>query len=146
MPFSTVNICDLVIAVWLILAVISGAVQGLILKLGQVAAMIAAYVIATILVAGTGGYFGIAFLVCYLVLSIIFRCAVQILNLVDRIPVIGALNHIAGAVCGFLVAFLLIYLLVSLVLGLVPQEALDQVGLTETAVKHSLLLGAFAPD
>lgn len=146
MQLSVVNICDIVIAAWLILAVIDGVIQGLILKLGQIAAMVAAYLFANILAAEAGGYFGIAFLVCYLILSIAFRCAVQILNLVDRIPVIGVINHLAGAVCSFLAAFILIYLLVSLILGMVPQTALDQIGLTKTAVEHSVLLGAFAPD
>ena len=80
------------------------------------------------------------------ILSIVLRWIVQLFNLVDRIPVIGFVNHLAGAVCGFLVAFLLIYLLVSLILGWVPQAALDQIGLTRTAVEHSVLLGAFAPD
>lgn len=146
MQLSLINVCDIVIAAWLLIAVIDGAVKGLILKLGQVAAMIAAYVLASILAVGIRDYFGLTFLVCYMVLSIVLRWVVQLFNLVDRIPVIGFVNHFAGAVCGFLVAFLLIYLLVSLVLGWVPQAALDQIGLTRTAVEHSVLLGAFAPD
>lgn len=146
MQLSLVNICDIVIAAWLVIAVIDGAVKGLILKLGQVAAMIAAYVLASILAAGLTNYFGLTFLVCYMVLSIVFRWIVKLLNLVDSIAVIGFVNHFAGAVCGFLVAFLLIYLLVSLILGGIPQVALDQIGLTKTAVEHSVLLGAFAPD
>lgn len=146
MQLSMINICDIVIAVWLLIAVVDGAVKGLILKLGQVVAMIAAYVLACILAAGMNSYFGMTFLVCYAILSIVLRCIVQLLNLVDRIPLIGFINHFAGAVCGFLIAFVLIYLLVSLILGWVPQTALDQIGLTETAVEHSVLLGAFAPD
>ena len=146
MQLSLVQICDIVIAACLLIAVFDGAVKGLILKLGQAVAMIAAYLLASILAAGLSAYFGLTFLVCYIVLSIVLRWVLQLLNLVDRIPVIGFVNHFAGAVCGFLIAFLLIYLLVSLIFGWVPQSALDRIGLTRTAVEHSVLLGAFAPD
>lgn len=141
MQLSAVNVCDIVIAVWLLLAVVNGVIQGLILKLGQIAAVIAAYVLANILAVWMSGYVGITFLVSYLVLSVLFRLVVSVLNLVDRIPVIGLLNHLAGAVCGFLAAFLLVHL----VFAAVPQTALDQIGLTETAVNHSVLLHAFVP-
>lgn len=145
MQLSAVNVCDIVIAAWLLLAVVNGVIQGLILKLGQIAAVVAAYVLANILAVWMSGYVGITFLVSYLVLSMLFRLVVSVLNLVDRIPVIGFLNHLAGAVCGFLAAFLLIFLLVHLVFTAVPQTALDQIGLTEAAVKHSVLLHAFVP-
>ncbi len=145
MQLSAVNVCDIVIAVWLLLAVVNGVIQGLILKLGQIAAVVAAYVLANIIAVWMSGFVGITFLVSYLVLYALFRLVVSVLNLVDRIPVIGFLNHLAGAVCGFLAAFLLIYLLVHLVFAAVPQTALDQIGLTETAVNHSVLLHAFVP-
>lgn len=146
MQLSVVNVCDIVIAVWLLLAVLDGVIQGLILKLGQIAAVVAAYVLANILAVWFSGYAGITFLLSYLVLSVVFRLLVTILNLVDRVPVIGLLNHLAGAVCGFLAAFILIYLLAHLVFGAVPQTALDQIGLTREAVEHSVLLGAFVPE
>lgn len=147
MQLSTVTVCDIIIAVWLLIAVIDGVVKGLILKLGQIAAVIAAYVLAYVLAVGISpGCFGIAFLVSYVFLSIVLRWVVQIFNLVDRIPVIGFINHLSGAVCSFLAAFILIYLLVSLILGWVPQTILDQIGLTRAAVGQSVLLGAFAPD
>lgn len=145
MQLSVVNICDIVIAVWLIVAVLNGALTGLILKLGQIAAMVAAYILAQVLVIYIGSYFGLTFLVSYIILSIVFRWGLKILNLVDRIPVIGFINHFGGAVCGFLVSFILIYLLVNLVFGVVPQNALDGIGLTKDAVGHSVLLGAFTP-
>lgn len=145
MQLSAVNVCDIVIAVWLLLAVVNGVIQGLILKLGQVAAVVAAYVLANILAVWMSGYVGITFLVSYLVLSVLFRLVVSVLNLVDRIPVIGLLNHLAGAVCGFLASFILIFLLVHLVFAALPQTALDQIGLTEIAVNHSVLLHAFVP-
>lgn len=145
MQLSAVNVCDIVIAVWLLLAVVNGVIQGLILKLGQIAAVVAAYVLANIIAVWMSGFVGITFLVSYLVLYALFRLVVSVLNLVDRIPVIGFLNHLAGAVCGFLAAFLLIYLLVHLVFAAVPQTALDQIGLTETAVNHAVLLHAFVP-
>ncbi len=143
MQLSVVNICDIVIAVWLIIAVLNGAFTGLILKLGQIAAMIAAYILAQVLVVWIGSYFGLTFLISFIVLSVVFRWGLKLLNLVDRIPVIGFINHFGGAVCGFLISFILIYLLVNLVFGVIPQDILDGFGLTREAVRHSILLSAF---
>lgn len=143
MHLSVVNICDLVIAFWLIFAVLHGAFVGLVLKVGQIVAMIAAYIMAQVVSVSIGSYFGLTFLVSYIVLSVVFRQVVKVLNLVDKIPVLGFINHFGGAVCSFMVSFILIYLIVTFVFMGIPQNILDGWGLTQEAVQHSVLLGAF---
>lgn len=143
MGLSIITVCDIMIAVLLIASVIHGLYVGLVLKLGQIAAVISAFVVAKIFAESAGSHYDLAFLVAFIVLSVVFRRVVTVLKLVDKLPVIGPLDRIGGGICGFLIAFVLVYLLVNLVFGMVSQQVLDSWGLTEEAVRHSTLLSSF---
>lgn len=89
----------------------------------------------------------------YLLFSLIFTAAlivfyqlVRVLKLVDRIPVVGTLNKLGGALLGFLVEFLFFLILGMVLFGLIPADAWNRIGLTREAIEGSYLLRAFVPQ
>ena len=91
---------DILTAIILLVAVLSGLATGLVVKLGQIVAVIGSYVIAAVLASYVGLGREIVFVVAFIVLSIICRYLVQVLRLVDKLPVVGTLDKFGGAVVG----------------------------------------------
>lgn len=87
---------------------------------------------------------GIVYTVSFLIAILVLRHLIKILNLVDRIPVIGTLNRLGGAIVGFVVAFVLLYALCGLVLRMFPQTTVDEWGLTEEVIAHTYIFRVFA--
>ena len=71
---------DILTAIILLVAVLSGLATGLVVKLGQIVAVIGSYVIAAVLASYVGLGREIVFVVAFIVLSIICRYLVQVLR------------------------------------------------------------------
>ena len=148
-----VNIIDIVIAIWLIGAIVLGYFTGLVMKIAQFASVILAYAGAyltakivseniNIELASHAAY-SISFIIAFIIINAVLRHLIKILKIVDHIPVIGVLNHIGGAVVGFLVDFVIILIICSIVFKWVPQGILDSIGFTKSAINNSMLLSVF---
>lgn len=133
---------DILVIIILGVAIISGLTAGLVLKVGQVAAVIAAYVLANLFASQAGMAKEIVFIIAFAVLSMVFRYVVLILKLVDKIPVIGTLDKIGGAILSFVVAFIVVYFAVNLLFHGVPQSILDSWGWTTEAVRKTMFISA----
>ena len=83
-----------------------------------------------------------AFLIVYILSCFLVRS----LKILDHLPVFDKLNHICGAVAGFLIDFIVICIICSIIFKTVPQVILDNIGLTKNAVESSLFLSVFAED
>lgn len=88
----------------------------------------------------------VIFLIAFCILALVLRHLLAVLKLVDKIPVIGFVNRVGGAVCGVLVEFLIFYLIIGLIFGLMPPSLLEEWGLTAEAVKQTVLLRVFVPS
>lgn len=133
---------DILVIIILAVAIISGLTAGLVLKVGQVAAVLAAYVLANLFASQAGVAKEVVFIIAFAVLSIVFRYVVLILKLVDKIPVIGTLDKIGGAILSFVVAFIVVYFAVNLLFHGVPQSILDSWGWTKEAVRKTMFISA----
>lgn len=157
-----ITVTDISIAVILIIAVISGYINGLIVKIAQFASLVASFIIASatakILLPGLkgkifsqpyGGFikekivYNIIFTIVFLVAFIILRHVAGMLKFTRHIPVIGFLDRIGGAVAGFLTDFIVIYIIAGIFFSVIPQEILESWGFTQEAIRNSLLLQAF---
>lgn len=135
------NIIDIVLAVVFLLIVIRGWHIGLVMCAAQLAVFIASGIIASVLVRMTGiiPLYGVFFLISAAVLG----KAVQVLKIVDWIPVVGFLNRAGGAFIGFITAFLIFHILFGFLFRVVPQEFWEQCGLTQEVIAKTHLLKAF---
>ncbi|HBA97092.1 MAG TPA: hypothetical protein DCZ23_03190 [Lachnospiraceae bacterium] len=142
---EVVTIIDISIAIILAGAVIFGYMTGLIMQIAHLASLAAAYMAAATVAKLFPLQIGsqVIFSVVFFVVSVILRLVVRILKVTDYIPVLGFISHIGGAVTGFLVNFIIIYIICSIFFGIIPQEILDSWGLTENAIKDSILLQVF---
>ncbi len=87
--------------------------------------------------------YSILFFVLFVILEIILMRCVNLLKLVDHIPVVGKVNKIGGAIVGFIWIFLIL-LLVSFVVGeVIPHSILKSWGITKKALDQSVFLGSF---
>ena len=134
---------DILTAIILLVAVLSGLATGLVVKLVQIVAVIGSYVIAAVLPSYVGLGREIVFVVAFIVLSIICRYLVQVLRLVDKLPVVGTLDKFGGAVVGFVVAFIVLYFVINLFFDIVPQSTLDGMGWTKEAVQKTMFIKGF---
>lgn len=106
-------------------------------------AVIGSYVIAAVLASYVGLGREIVFVVAFIVLSLICRYLVQVLRLVDKLPVVGTLDKFGGAVVGFVVAFIVLYFVINLFFDIVPQSTLDGMGWTKEAVQKTMFIKGF---
>lgn len=141
MFFRDGNIIDLVLAVIFLLIVIRGWHIGLVMCAAQLAVFIASGVIASVLVKTTGiiPLYGVFFLIAAAALG----KAVQVLKIVDWIPVVGFLNRAGGAFIGFITAFFVFHILLGFLFQAVPQEFWERWGLTQEVIDRTYLLKAF---
>lgn len=136
---------DISIAIILIGSVIFGYMTGLVMKIAHFIALIASYIIAEVATKFVPLQMArpIVFPVVFLIALVILRQLVNVLKIVDHIPVAGTLNRIGGAVAGLVLNVIIIYILLSIFFVIVPQEFLDSLGLTKNAIENSILLQAF---
>lgn len=87
--------------------------------------------------------YDLIFLVVLIVALLVFNFAVQLLKIVDRIPVVGTLNKFGGALLGLVTEFIVIYILFAVVFTLVPQSTFDKIGLTKEIIRETKLLQFF---
>lgn len=87
----------------------------------------------------------VVFLVVFTLLQILFRCAINLLKVVDRIPMIGMLNRLGGAIAGFFLVFLILFLIGNLFFRLIPEELLRNWGFTQKAIRDTIFLQSFVP-
>lgn len=137
---SLLSAMDILVAVLLLLAIYNGIKSGLILKIGQIVAVMASYLLAYVIASKVGVGEELVFVVAFIVLSIAFHYLVLVLKLIDKIPVVETLDRFGGAVVSFVVAFIVLYFVVNLIFHGIPQEALDKWGWTEEAQQKTIFI------
>ncbi len=149
-----VTVIDAAIVIILAGAAILGFFKGFAAMAAQLAALLASYAISAVCArffssrlfgGGAAESMAYAVLFAFIFAAVFFllRYFANIFKLVDRIPFIGKLDRVGGAVAGFLVDFAAIYIITGLIFGVMPQEALDSFGLSKGAVDDSLILSVF---
>ncbi|MCH5266740.1 MAG: CvpA family protein [Lachnospiraceae bacterium] len=134
---------DFSIAIILMLAVLNGLTTGVIMKLGQIVAVIVSYAVAAFLASQAGFAHAVVFVPAFIVMSIVCHYLVGALGLVDRIPIVGALDKYGGAIVNFIVAFIVIYYVANLFLnGIIPQETLDSWGWTRETLNKTIFISS----
>ncbi len=86
------------------------------------------------------------FALAFAVLELALTFLISLLKLVDRIPVIGLLDRLGGAIFGFLWVFLFCLVLGNVFFSYVPAKLRHQWGFTEKAVRDTILLNVFMED
>lgn len=137
---------DILVAVILLLAVYNGIKSGLVLKIGQVAAVMASYLVASLIAAQVGLGRELVFVAAFIVLSIVFHYLVLVLKLIDKIPVVETVDRFGGAVVSFVVAFTVLYFLVNLIFHGIPQGTLDSWGWTKEAQHKTMFISGLLSD
>lgn len=94
---------------------------------------------------GEGIAYTVLFFVAFLLLEAVLLHVVNLLKLVDHIPVVGKLNKLGGAVAGFFWMFLICLLLGNVFFSYVPKEVQKEMGFTKKAIKETILLNVFVP-
>lgn len=135
------NIIDIVLAVLFLLIVIRGWHVGLVMCIAHIAVLIASAVIASAFVKTTGiiPLYGVFFIAAAAVLGKV----VQVLKVVEWIPLVGIVNKAGGAFAGFIGAFLVFHILFGFLFRTVPQELWEQWGLTQEIIDKTYLFKAF---
>ncbi len=96
--------------------------------------------------AAEGIAYSLVFFIAFAILQfILFRLAGG-LKTVDKIPVVGGLDKLGGAVLGFCWIFFLCLLLGNVFFTYVPKELRRDMGLGNKVVKKTVLLSVFVPD
>lgn len=89
---------------------------------------------------------GIVYFVSFLISLLVLRHLLKILNLLDHIPIIGAINRLGGAIVGFTVAFVLLYVVCSLIFRMMPQAVAGEWGVTEEIIEKTHIFKVFVPE
>ena len=84
--------------------------------------------------------YGVAYILLFAILQIVFAYVMGLFGFINSIPVIGTLNRIAGIVLGVLWFFMLVSLLAVIVFQLLPVEVRESLGITEALIKDSRVL------
>ena len=87
--------------------------------------------------------YDLIFLVVFFVAILVFNLVVQLLKIVDRIPVVGTLNKCGGALLGLVTEFIIIYIICAFLFTLIPQSSFDKIGLTKEIIMETKLLQFF---
>lgn len=150
---------DLILLILLLVCTVVGYARGLVGMLARLVAMGAALVGAAVIagiysagsqtaaglegqmtgMASTGGVFAVSFVVLQIVLLLVVRS----LKWINRIPVVGLINRLAGAFVGFVGTFFLLWVVGSQLLMKIPQPFLDEMGLTHHVLEQTMILSTF---
>lgn len=95
--------------------------------------------------AAEGIAYSVLFFIAFFVLELVLMHLVNVLKVVDHIPVVGKINKLGGAVVGFFWVFLILLLLGNVFFTYIPKEVQHQMGFTRKAVKETVLLNVFVP-
>lgn len=88
--------------------------------------------------------YGMVYLLIFLLLQIVFQILMHTLNFVNRIPVVGTLNHIGGLILGLVWYFVVLFTVAFILFRILPEDTRDSIGLSDTVVKESLFLNSLA--
>ncbi len=83
------------------------------------------------------------FLVIFTIAQLLLIMAINVLEIIDDIPIVGLANRLGGAVAGFFWIFLILCLLGELFFGLLPEDVLKSWGFTAEAIQKTILLKSF---
>lgn len=134
---------DYGIPVILLIATISGLISGLIEKIVHVVAAVAAYFLATMISSHAKSQAWLVYIVSFFVIFAAFKFLGKLIKMVDKIKVIGWIDHIGGAIAGFVGAFVVVFVLVNLVFGMLPEAILSSIHLGHADVTQTIFLKYF---
>lgn len=88
----------------------------------------------------------LVFLIVFCVLEFLLIHLVNLLKIIDEIPLIGLVNRLGGAIAGFFWIFFVLVLIGSIFFGMLPGDLLAGWGFSREAVEQTVLLKSFFPD
>ncbi len=88
----------------------------------------------------------VIFMLVIVIIQIVFGIIMNLLKLVDKIPVVGKINKLGGAAAGFLCTFLIIFCIVNLTFTYLPYKTLKSAGYSRKHVRETYILSAIVPD
>ena len=89
--------------------------------------------------------FYLLYAISFIVLLIVFMHLVNLLKIVDKIPVIGTLNKIGGLFAGFVAELIVLYLTGMILFGILPMSMWNHLGITQEVIEGTNLLRLFVP-
>lgn len=89
--------------------------------------------------------FYLLYAISFIVLFIVFMHLVNLLKIVDKIPVIGTLNKIGGLFAGFVAELIVLYLTGMILFGILPMSMWNHLGITQEVIEGTNLLRLFVP-
>lgn len=150
---NNINIIELIILIWIMCALFNGYSKGVVLKLAHLVVIVisvaASYTIAVNITKHiksdftSGITFFVGFLVAFIVIDLILRHFINVMKIIDDVPVVGMINHILGAIVGGAIAIAVIFVICNIAFDVIPHKLLVMCGLTKKAVKRSILLSLF---
>lgn len=93
-------------------------------------------------VADTLAYYLISIVCFFIALFILFQI-IKLLHIVDYVPFVGKVNKIGGTAISFLTQVLFLYIICMVIFNVVPQDTLNQWGLSEEVISNTYILKAF---
>lgn len=127
----------------MLIATISGLISGLIEKIIHVVSAVAAYFLATIIASHAKSQSWLVYIISFFVIFAAFQFLGKLVKMVDKIRIIGWIDHIGGALAGFVGAFVVIFVLVNLVFGMMPEAILSSIHLGHADVSQTIFLKYF---
>ncbi len=134
-------IIDIILLIVMLYGLLSGLMRGGVLQFFSLVGFIIALIVARLFSNDLGDlisslltsdnnawsifYNAIAFFVIFFVVQIIIKKIAHMLNFFTKLPVIGFLNRIIGAVLGFVQMYLIAFLVI-IVLFLLPSENVSE--------------------
>lgn len=83
--------------------------------------------------------------ISFFVLFLVFMHLVNMLKIVDKIPVIGKLNKLGGLFAGFIAELIVLYLIGMILFGIFPMSMWNDLGLTKEVIEGTIFLKLFVP-
>ncbi len=130
-------IVDIIVLIILLYGLFSGLMRGGVLQFFSLVGFIIAIIVArlfssdladiinSIISTDNGAwlilYNVISFMIIYIIVRLIIRKIASVLNIVTKLPVIGFLNRIIGALLGFVQMYLVSFIII-IILFLIPME------------------------
>ncbi len=141
MYLSVGIIFDLILMALFLFAVMRGWHMGFAYQAARLAALAASGIVAYALAAAVG----IPFLagLFFIIAMALFLQVMRLVKIVDKIPVLGALDRAGGAVAGFFAAFVIFCVFFYILDIAVPEEVWNGWGLTRAEVDGTYLLKVF---
>ena len=127
------NISDIILLIILAVFTILGGVRGLMATLLGLAVSLFAWIGSAIAAGALAGQFPwlAVFILCFIFIHAAGILLIRVADLAAKLPVIGALNALLGALLGFLRGSILLAVICSIgrTLGIISAEVMAQGGL-----------------